>query len=243
MSRELAAPALAELLQGCDPAKASTEDKVQMIVNLLGAYEHLAPGLCYGGVHKAMLKLYDSCSWEWELHGLSLQCLRLLVECSASTPAGLDPFDPDTASDIVETWVEHLDYALEAPMEPKYAAGVDHCLEGLYSLVRCLGHPVAEAAKECCWEMELPFVLLQFALLPAKDFGAAEGGERTEGLELWLTSMGNIQRTLISLTQVPGPPTSTMEKQGEVLEIEEAFPALRALLEGATSRSPPNMRS
>lgn len=31
----------------------------QMIVNLLGAYEHLAPGLCYGGVHKAMLKLYD----------------------------------------------------------------------------------------------------------------------------------------------------------------------------------------
>lgn len=47
-------------------------------------------------------------------------------------------------------------------------------------------------------------VLLQFALLPAKDFGAAEGGERTEGLELWLTSMGNIQRTLISLTQV-GP--------------------------------------
>ncbi|KAL4425308.1 hypothetical protein ABPG75_009324 [Micractinium tetrahymenae] len=237
MSRELAAPALAALLQGCDPVKESTEDKVQMVINMLGAFEHLAPGLCYGGVHKAVLELYSSCSWEWDLHNLSLQCLRLLIECCAITPAGMDPFDRDSLVEVVQALGDHLKDVLEAGMEPKYAQGVDHCLEALYSIARTMGHPAAEAAKRRCWDIHMPRgPSLQHAtscsrVLPAKDFGAADSGERTKGLELWLTSMSNIQRTVISLTQVPGPPTSTMEKQGELLSCEGAFLALKALLQ------------
>lgn len=31
---------------------------LQQMVNMVGAFEHLAPGLCYGGVHKSVLQCY-----------------------------------------------------------------------------------------------------------------------------------------------------------------------------------------
>jgi len=31
---------------------------VQQVRNLIAGYEHLAPGLAYGGVHNSVLKLY-----------------------------------------------------------------------------------------------------------------------------------------------------------------------------------------
>lgn len=42
------------------PAIASSHfsTSAQQLKNMLGAFENLAPGLCYGGVHKAVLQLY-----------------------------------------------------------------------------------------------------------------------------------------------------------------------------------------
>lgn len=50
----------------------------------------------------------------------------------------------------------HETQALEAGVEPKYAAGLDHALEGLFCITRYRGHPGAEAAKQRCWELDLP---------------------------------------------------------------------------------------
>lgn len=49
-------------------------------------------------------------------------------------------------------------------MEAKFVAGVDHCLEGLFCIVRYRGHPGAEAAKARCWELGLPGEGLQVAV-------------------------------------------------------------------------------
>lgn len=46
--------------RGCPPQRFTFyfSTSAQQLRNMLGAFENLAPGLCYGGVHKAVLQLY-----------------------------------------------------------------------------------------------------------------------------------------------------------------------------------------
>lgn len=156
MARLVNAEGLAAELSGSDPAKPSTEDKLQQVRNLLAPFEHLAPGLAYGGLHDAVLKIHNSSDPSWEIHAESLALLRLLLEGCTVTPAGVDPLNPASAKAVAKAMAEYLERAVEEGLGAKHAASVDHCLEGLYSLLRYHMQPSSGAAKKLMWEMHLP---------------------------------------------------------------------------------------
>ncbi|PSC67321.1 hypothetical protein C2E20_8994 [Micractinium conductrix] len=226
----VAAQQLAEALAAADPALPATEDKLQVLNNLLVPFgTWLSPALGYGGLAGALVRLFKGTRRDWEAHGLSLSCLRLIVAAALT---------------------DHLRKVAEKGMAPQHAQSVDDCLETLADLLRYLGHPAVEAAKKAAWRAELPAALLMLAQDPVEAWGVVnhepyleeeeedeEGEEEAEeggdALRYFLPCSLNIVRLLGALTQRTGHPTRTMMKQGDLLMHTGAYEVLLCLLETA----------
>ncbi|EFN59757.1 hypothetical protein CHLNCDRAFT_133393 [Chlorella variabilis] len=213
------------------------QDKLVEVRNLISIFEHLAPALAYGGVHTSIVTLWNSSRKDWELRECVLSTLRLLLEACAVTPAGMSPFEGDTDSleDVVCLFHAYLQRVVEEGMAARYAAGVDHCLEALFSCMRYRLSEAAAAAKEAMWEEGLPETLLRLALAPPAAYGAhgdAAEGEQDAGVAHFLGGVVNTMRVISCMCLADADtPTDIVLAHSELLGLEGAIPSLSAMME------------